>query len=151
MVLSSSVSSSSSSSSSSADEVKELFFQRYVVMFVTKEKYDARARASLRRMASVLNEYYEEYIIVDGDDKSNKNHKKKRVFIDWRKDVCKFEAAFAWHVIRGAREQMKRATEGRWKRVLSRTTTTTTGGSWLMSKIRGGGGGGSSASREKLV
>lgn len=145
MVLSSSVSSSSSSSSSADEDIRELFFHRYVVMFVTKEKYDARARASLRRMASVLNEYYEEYIIVDGDDKSTKNHKKKRVFIDWRKDVCKFEAAFAWHVIRGAREQMKRATEGSGIESTG-TTTTTTGGSWLMSKIRGGGGGGSSAS-----
>ena len=148
MVLSSSVSSSSSSFSSAAagEDIRELFFHRYVVMFVTKEKYDARARASLRRMASVLNEYYEEYIIVDGDDKSNKNHKKKRVFIDWRKDVCKFEAAFAWHVIRGAREQMKRATEGSGIESTGTTTTTTTGGSWLMSKIRGGEGGGSSAS-----
>jgi hypothetical protein len=64
MVLSSSVSSSSSSSSSSADEdIRELFFHRYVVMFVTKEKYDARARASLRRMASVLNEYYESILL----------------------------------------------------------------------------------------
>ena len=77
MVLSSSVSSSSSSSSSADEDIRELFFHRYVVMFVTKEKYDARARTSLRRMASVLNEYYEEYIIVDGDDKSTKNHKKK--------------------------------------------------------------------------
>ena len=137
---------SSSSSSSAGEDIHELFFHRYVVMFVTKEKYDARARASLRRMASVLNEYYEEYIIggdKSGDDKSKKN-KKKRVFIDWRKEVCKFEAAFAWHVIRGAREQMKRATEG--SGIDSTGTTPTTGGSWLMSKIRGGGGGGSSAS-----
>ena len=45
------------------DEDIRTFFQRYVVTFVTKEKYDARARTSLRRMASVLN-----YCNDDDDD-----------------------------------------------------------------------------------
>ena len=136
-------------------DVRELFFHRYVVMFVMREKYDARARASLRRMVSVLNEYYEEY--DDGANNNNEKKKKngndrrkKRVLVDWRKDVCKFEAAFAWHVIRGAREQMKRISEGDGNEEKTKTKTSS-GGSWMMSKIRRGGESSATGSSASII
>ena len=142
------------------DDVKELFFQRYVVTFVTKEKYDARARTSLRRMVSVLN-YCKDDDDDDDDDENNNNNNnssdsnnRHKTRIDWRKDVCKFEAAFAWHVIQGAREQKKREEEsngegGKFVNVANTQRGTTTSGSWMMSKIRGGGdlGGGGASER----
>ena len=135
------------------DDVKELFFQRYVVTFVTKEKYDARARTSLRRMASVLN-----YCNDDDDDNTNNsdNNNRHKTRIDWRKDVCKFEAAFAWHVIQGAREQKKREEEsngegGKCVNVASTQRGATTSGSWMMSKIRGGGDGGGGGASERIL
>jgi len=136
------------------DDVKELFFQRYVVTFVTKEKYDARARTSLRRMASVLNYCNDD----DDDDNTNNsdNNNRHKTRIDWRKDVCKFEAAFAWHVIQGAREQKKREEEsngegGKCVNVASTQRGATTSGSWMMSKIRGGGDGGGGGASERTL
>ena len=56
-----------------------------MVTFVTKEKYDARARTSLRRMASVLNYCNDD----DDDDNTNNsdNNNRHKTRIDWRKDA----------------------------------------------------------------
>ena len=59
----------------------ESVFERLVVLFVTKEKYCARARSVLRRMAQVLD-------------------------VPWR-SIARFEAEFAWHILKGMREQQK--------------------------------------------